>query len=111
MALLRCASGSSGGGGALSPILADGSQVTRTSGTMKTYTIDSSKDYILICCLRIADTTYRTNSFYIHNNTLEELDNPASSTALTVSISGNTLTVSGQNSNSYNNDLTLIQLN
>ena len=101
---------SSGGGGTLNPSISDYLTDIRRSGTMKQYTVDASKHYILVLCFKSNDASHRTNICYIHNGTLEYLDNPQESTGMTASISGNIVTVSGINSNSYYNDIVLIQL-
>lgn len=97
-------------GGALNPSLSDYSVVARSASTMKQYTVDASKTYILIACFKNNDSEKRTDVCLIHNGTLEHMVSPIPSTGMTVSMSGNTVTVSGINSNSYYNDIILIQL-
>ncbi len=99
-------------GGAINPTLSDHYTGTRVSGTMKTFTVDTSKSYVLTMTYRYNDSSavYRTNVYSLVNGTLTDLTNTSESTGLTASISGTTLTVTGSGVASVMCDITLVQL-
>ena len=100
------------GGAQINPTLSDHYTGTRVSGTMKTFTVDTSKSYVLTMTYRYNDSSsvYRTNIYSIVNGTLADLTNNSTSTGLTASISGTTLTVTGSGVASVMCDITLVQL-
>lgn len=97
-------------GGQLNPTLADHYTGARTTSTMKTFTIDTSKHYILVLTYRYNDTTYRTTTYYVADGACTLFGGTQSTTDLTPTLSGTSLSVSGGTASSVNNDLSLIQL-
>ena len=99
------------GGGIVTPTFYDHDTKTRTGTTMKTFTIDTSKSYVLVMTYRYAsDTTYRTNVYSVVNGTLADLTNTSDKTGLTASLSGTTLSVVGSGVSSVPCDISLVQL-
>lgn len=106
------ATNASGGGGAINPTLFDHYTSTRVGGTMKTFTIDTSKSYVLTMTYRYNDSSsvYRTNVYSVVNGTLADLSNTSDKTGLTASLSGTTLTITGSGTTTIMCDISLIQL-
>ena len=111
--LMKQLTGGTVGGVTINPALFDHYTGTRVGGTMKTFTIDTSKSYVLTMTYRYNDssgTTYRTNVYSIVNGTCTDLSNTSSATGLTASLSGTTLTITGGDTSSVRCDISLIQL-
>ena len=108
--LMKQLTGGTVGGGAINPTLLDHYTGVRATSTMKTFTVDASKRYILVLVLRYNDTTYRTNTYYVANGTLSDLSNNSGATDLVVTLSGTSLSVKGGSAASYYCDISLIQL-
>ena len=106
MALYRCASG---GGGALNPTY-DSNSASVKRGTTKTFTVDTSKRYILIVTYKYNDSTYRTCTVYVNKGTLEYINENAAATGVTISINGTTITISSSSTSNNYYDMTLIKL-
>ena len=100
----------SSGGGGISPTLVDTSCVARVAGTLKTYTVDATKSYFLYTTFKYNDGTFRSSVYYINKGSLTQLTNTETQTALTVSISGTTVTISVGSTYSNYYDFTLVQL-
>lgn len=105
---MNCANGITG----LDPQLPSENRVPiqRASGTMKQWTIDLSKHYILTIGFRYSDPTFRTNQYYITNGRVKDLTNNQGVTDCSVELSGTTLTVKGGSSSSSYVDISLTEV-
>ena len=110
MALFRCSS--VGGGGSINPTIIQKAAMARSAGTMKTYTIDANKHYLLIDTVRYSDDNYRTNVYSVYNKTLTDMTNTyAQHTHLSATLdpTGTSLSITADQGGIYI-DATLIQL-
>lgn len=100
------------GGGGVNPTLVDSGCIVRVSGTMKTFSVDTSKKYILTFTYKYNDNVFRSDICYIHDKTLEHLgsDEPPTGATISINASGNTVTITGINTASYYNDYMFVQL-
>ena len=98
------------GGVTINPTLADHYTGQRTTSAMKTFTIDTSKHYILVMTYRYNDSTYRTTTYYVADGACTLFGGTQSTTDLTPTLNGTSLSVNGGTASNVNNDLSLIQL-
>ena len=102
-------------GGALNVTIPTGGYdcATRSTSTMWSYTIDTSKSYILTITNRYQGTPYATSVYSIINGTLANINNiDISVSGTTATLLGTSLTVTGSGtSSSKYHDITLVQLN
>ena len=96
------------GGGSINPTY-DSNSASVKRGTTKTFTVDTSKRYILIVTYKYNDSTYRTDTRYINKGTIEDIHNWSEATGATISISGTTISITSSSTNYYL-DITLILL-